>query len=159
MMKKRITIAVSMVAMIVGGLLVTPVTAQPGPDPLRHILEKLDQLLMAIGTSSEDLHGVTQNWDKALPANDPGGPCPNSSSRFTCVLGGAAVRDNQTGLVWEQTPAPSYHTWIQLGSGYGPSARQECTLRKTGGQRGWRLPSVHELNSLVDPTQQTPALP
>jgi len=159
MMTKRITIAVSVVAMLVGGLLVMPVMAQPGPDPLSKILAKLDQLLTAVGNSSEDLQGVTQNWDKALPANDPGGPCPNTSSRFTCVLGGAAVRDNQTGLVWEQAPAPSYHTWIQLGSGWGPSARQECTVRTTGGQKGWRLPSVHELNSLVDPTQQIPPLP
>src|SRR5262245_11660698 len=159
MMTKRITIAISVVAMLVGGLLVTPVTAQPGPDPLSKILAKLDQLLTAIGNSSEDLQGVTQNWDKALPANDPGGPCPNSSSRFTCVLGGAAVRDNQTGLVWEQAPETTARTWIQRGSGWGPSARQECHSRTTGGQKGWRLPSVHELNSLVHPTQQDPALP
>jgi hypothetical protein len=40
------------------------------------------------------LTGVTQNWDKNLP----------SASRFTVLanFGGAAVRDNNTGLVWEQ---------------------------------------------------------
>ena len=34
-------------------------------------------------------------------------------------------------------------------------ARYECIARKTGGQKGWRLPSLHELNSLVDPFKQT----
>ena len=156
-MTKRITIAVSVVAMIVGGLLVTAVAAPPSPDPISRILEQLDELLTAIGDS--DLRGVTQNWDKALPANDPGGPCPSSSSRFTCVLGGAAVRDNQTGLVWEQAPATSSHSWIHTPGSPNLHARFECTVRTTGGQKGWRLPSVHELSSLLDPTQENPALP
>jgi hypothetical protein len=45
------------------------------------------------------LAGVTQNWDKNLP----------SDSRFTVLsaFGGAAVRDNNTGLVWEQAPDPT----------------------------------------------------
>jgi hypothetical protein len=157
-MKKGIAGAVGVVAMIVGGLLVTPVTAEPGQDPLGAILEKLDQLLSAVGNSSAGLQGVTQNWDKALPANDPGGPCPSSSSRFTCVLGGAAVRDNQTGLVWEQAPATERHKWIKDVQPE-TDAREACLERTTGGQRGWRLPSVVELTSLIDPTQQEPALP
>jgi len=34
-------------------------------------------------------------------------------------------------------------------------ARFQCTSRTVGGRKGWRLPSVHELASLVDPTNPT----
>ena len=39
---------------------------------------------------------VTRNWDKKLP----------NTSRFTVLtdFGGAAVRDNETGLVWAKVP-------------------------------------------------------
>jgi hypothetical protein len=59
-----------------------------------------------------DLRGVTQNWDKTLSAA-PGGACPSSSARFTCVLNNEAVRDNETGLVWAHPgqPAMDYVTW------------------------------------------------
>ena len=69
----------------------------------------------------------------------------NSPKRFKVLsgFGGAAVFDKETGLVWEQSPATTTHTWS--------AARFECTSRTVGGRKGWRLPSVHELASLVDP--------
>lgn len=86
--------------------------------------------------SHTDLQDSPQSWDKKLP-ND---------SRFTVLtdFGGAAVRDNETGLVWEQSPETKTQNW--------PSARFQCTSRTIGGRKGWRLPSVHELGSLVDPS-------
>jgi len=101
----------------------------------------------------EAIQGLPQAWDKTLPANDPGGACPSNSSRFTCVMGNASVRDNETGLVWEQSPVTTAHSWNP--------ARFECTGRTTGGRKGWRLPSVHELASLMDPNNPSgnPNLP
>jgi hypothetical protein len=79
---------------------------------------------------------VTKNWDKKLP----------NTLRFTVLMdfGGAAVRDNETGLVWEQSPEAKTEDWS--------GARFHCTRLTTGGRKGWRLPSVHELASLVDPS-------
>ena len=95
-------------------------------------------------TSPRDLQGLTQSWDKHLP----------DASRFTVLtdFGGAAVRDNETGLVWERSPETKTYNWS--------GARFQCTSRKIGGRMGWRLPSVHELASLVDPlVSPGPTLP
>lgn len=94
--------------------------------------------------SSSDRQSFFHSWDKKLP----------DSSRFTVLsdFGGAAVRDNETGLVWEQSPETKTVNW--------QGARFQCTSRKIGGRMGWRLPSVHELASLVDPSVSPgPTLP
>jgi len=78
----------------------------------------------------------TTSWDKKLP----------SASRFTVLadFGGAAVRDNETGLVWEQTPDVTDRLWTNAAS--------YCLNKNVGGRKSWRLPSIPELASLVDPT-------
>ncbi|HJT19814.1 MAG TPA: hypothetical protein VJ746_05060, partial [Nitrospira sp.] len=35
----------------------------------------------------------------------------SSSQRFVLVLNGAAVKDNQTGLIWEQEPDREHDVW------------------------------------------------
>jgi hypothetical protein len=100
-----------------------------------------------IGQSLKALAQLPPVWDKRLSANDSGDPC--NSSRFTCVLGGEAVRDNETGLVWERSPDfVNFRPWR--------SGVQHCANRITGGRMGWRLPSAHELTSLVDPAIPDP---
>jgi hypothetical protein len=84
------------------------------------------------------------NWDKNLP----------SANRFTILpeFNNEAVRDNNTGLVWEQTPPTiSGVTWAQ--------ATLHCLQKQVGGTTGWRLPSIVELNSLRDPTLPSPFVP
>ena len=91
-----------------------------------------------------DVSELTQNWDKKLP----------SASRFTILsaFGDAAVRDDETGLVWEKTLETSEVSWTD--------ARVACADKDLGGRRGWRLPSIFELSSLVDPSIRTgPTLP
>jgi hypothetical protein len=84
---------------------------------------------------------VMQAWSGTLPA----------SRRFTIVLNGQAVLDNETGLVWERTPGLTQHEWS--------SARFVCALSSTGSRRGWRVPTVSEILSLVDTSTSNPSLP
>ena len=91
---------------------------------------------------AKDLNGVTPNWDQNLP----------SASRFTTVFTGA-VRDNNTGLVWEKAPDAT-----TPGPAWGVAARY-CANKNVGGTRGWRLPSLPELASLIDPSLAAPYVP
>ena len=53
--------------------------------------------------------------------------------------------------MWEKSPDTTLHTWID--------AVTYCYNKTVGWRKGWRLPTVAELASLVDPTQTNPALP
>jgi hypothetical protein len=91
----------------------------------------------------DSLAGVTLNWDKNLP----------TASRFTVLteFGGAALRDNNTGVVWEQAPDPNNRTWADANS--------YCANKTVGGTAGWRLPSVVELKSVQDASLPPPFVP
>ncbi len=94
------------------------------------------------GPTMKTLDQIPPTWDQILPASD----------RFVLVMGGVAVLDKETGLVWEKSPTG-------VGdSVYWSSALSGCADLFKGGRMGWRLPTVQELLSLVDPTQY-PALP
>jgi len=95
---------------------------------------------------AKDLNGVTPNWDQNLP----------SASRFTTVFTGA-VRDNNTGLVWERAPDATLRAWQSFSVPLG--ATNYCVSKNVGGTRGWRLPSVAELVSLIDPSLPAPFVP
>jgi uncharacterized protein DUF1566 len=72
-------------------------------------------------------------------------------ARFTLVLEGTGVKDNQTGFIWEQEPDRIHDVW-------GASVSR-CATKTVGGKTGWRAPSVDELKTLIDPSQHDPALP
>jgi hypothetical protein len=72
-------------------------------------------------------------------------------ARFTLVLEGAGVKDNQTGLIWEQEPDRIHDVWS--------ASVARCPTKELGGQKGWRAPSVDELKTLIDPSQHDPSLP
>jgi Protein of unknown function (DUF1566) len=103
-----------------------------------------DDAAIAQGVAA-DVSGVTQNWDKVLPA----------AQRFTVLssFNGEAVRDNETGLVWEKAPATATIPWNSVGG--NDFASNVCIQKTVGGRKGWRLPTVAELASVIDPSQAT----
>jgi hypothetical protein len=85
----------------------------------------------------------TENWDKNLP----------TSSRFTVLVefNNEAVRDNNTGLVWERSPE-THDMDLKSAAAY-------CANKIIGGAVGWRLPSLIELKSVQDPSLPAPLRP
>ena len=75
----------------------------------------------------------------------------SAEQRFGLIMDGGGVLDKETGLVWEQAPQSTTHQWS--------TARMECMSRSVSGRKGWRLPGVNELASLIDMTNTDPALP
>ena len=87
---------------------------------------------------------ATPSWDQTLPAE----------TRFIVLtnMRSEAVLDRETGLVWERSPVDQELQWS--------TAAQNCPLRATGGRVGWRLPTVQELLSLLEPViESTPVGP
>lgn len=78
-------------------------------------------------------------WDKAIAA----------TSRFKPALGGAALLDKETGLVWDAAPAQaSYYSFA--------TAQAHCGGLVLGGRAGWRVPSLEEMLSLAVPRPGAP---
>ena len=84
-----------------------------------------------------------QTWDKQM----------NSLGRFEVLrqFNDEAVLDKETGLVWQRSPDTEWQPYSV--------AAFRCILGPIGGRRGFRLPAVHELASLVDPSRTDLALP
>src|SRR5262249_50627524 len=105
-------------------------------------------------TVSNGPYYATPSWDQKLQC-DTQTTCP----RFIVLanwadvfhpLGGAAVLDRETGLVWYRAPHLSgLTTWANASVG--------CLDFRLGGRMGWNLPTIQELSSLVDNSVPGPA--
>src|SRR5207248_847106 len=82
----------------------------------------------------------------------------NNANRFRVLaqFGNAAVLDQETGLVWHRSPSATKLPWSSIQV---ETAAIYCNVRPVGNRLGWRLPTIKELASLVDPTQFQPSLP
>lgn len=125
-MKRRRLLPIAMGALVLGELLVAGFASAKAPAVAQVV--------------PVDLAGATQNQGKALPA----------ARRFVILpaFNNEAVLDKETGLVWERSPQTTSARWI--------AARRTCIEKNVGGQKGWRLPSLQELTSLVDPSVAPP---
>jgi hypothetical protein len=112
-------------------------------------------VMVAFATSSAEAGGgkkgryyATPSWDQKLACATPTN-CP----RFEVLSdwNNEAVLDLETGLVWERSPSTSAYGWS--------SAMNICNVLSIGNRIGWRLPTLQELASLVDPSQLDPSLP
>ncbi len=96
-----------------------------------------------VSTTANGPYYATPSWDQKLTTN-----------RFVILLNwnSEAVLDRETGQVWERSPDTVPRDWL--------TAQYNCTARAIGNRKGWRLPGVHELFSLVDPAVSPgPTLP
>jgi hypothetical protein len=79
-------------------------------------------------------------------------PDTGQSSDFTCNphsytdMGNGVIRDNVTGLLWQQATAPG----IRDGKYDWKEAGDYCENLALGGYNDWRLPTIKELSMLVD---------
>jgi hypothetical protein len=89
------------------------------------------------------VNDVVQAWSVTLPP----------SRRFTVVMNGQGVLDHETGLVWQRTPGNG-----TVETTY-PFSLRECAVVADGGRRGWRVPTLSEMQSLMDLTRTDPSLP
>ena len=80
------------------------------------------------------------SWSQKLPA----------ATRFVVLTdwNSEAVLDRNTGLVWEKSPDTAFRRWSDAG--------RVCINKNVGGQKGWRLPAIAELASLIDPATAPP---
>jgi hypothetical protein len=115
--------------------------------PVTGIAGSLDPAT-APAPTMKTLDQIPPTWDQILPANDSTTSDGCNSSRFKCVMGGAGVLDKETGLVWEKSPSTTSMPW--------EDATDACRNKSVGQRKGWRVPTVEQLASLVDPLVASP---
>ncbi len=123
------TVAKAVFLMVVGSAAASAGDLEPSAPPAP-TMKTLDQ--------------IPPTWGQVLPA----------AQRFQLVLGGVAVLDKETGLVWERSP--STDDFYMRNVDPATYAVLHCNDLTLGNRKGWRLPLIQELASLVDPSIPSP---
>jgi hypothetical protein len=84
------------------------------------------------GPTMKTLEEIPSSWSRHLHPDE----------RFELVLFGGAVLDRETGLVWQRSTGS-----VSLDVS---EAFLRCYNLNVGNRKGWRLPAIEELMSLVD---------
>ena len=114
--------AITLILFLPGGSIAGPLEPT---DPPGSTMRTLDEIYS------------TNSWSKKLPC-DSTTNCP----RFEVLadFNDEAVLDKETGLVWARSPWNYGVHWYR--------AQQNCMLSYIGDRFGWRLPTMHEIESL-----------
>jgi hypothetical protein len=99
------------------------------------------------GATGDKVRCVRGGGDDAYDTA-PGAIAVAPPNQYTVIATGE-VRDNYTGLVWQQDYSAATMAWADA-AGY-------CAGLTTGGHT-WRLPSIRELATLVDEAQVAPSI-
>jgi hypothetical protein len=102
---------------------------------------------------------ATPAWDQQIACSTPA-----TCQRFVVLSNwnSEAVLDRETGLVWERAPGDHNADGVLDDAATQFVARGQCNRLTLGHRKGWRLPSLEELLTLIDgdPTNtNTPRLP
>jgi hypothetical protein len=99
-------------------------------------------------TTAPGPYYATPSWDQKLQC-DTQATCP----RFIVLSNwnNEAVLDRETGLVWERSPSTERFKWT--------NAQRHCNQLVVDSRVGWHLPTLQEMQSLVDRTTFDPSLP
>jgi hypothetical protein len=122
---------------------------------MKRLYFSLIAMIAFVGFAALVLADPGTTWDDKINGHD----------RFKVLreFGGAAVLDKETGRVWEQSPSTDTFCWTASascpGTGLAPDALSHCYQLEVGGRKGWRVPTIEELASLVDTPQGSPTTP
>lgn len=126
--------------------------SNPG-QPFAEIAALIEMLSEQLEVLQESVDGLSQGgdshaalrWDRKFPVEE--------RFELLAAFSNEAVLDKETGLVWANNVHQELPFWSE--------ALNTCANSGLGGRRGWRLPSIHELASLmtIDSYYPEPALP
>lgn len=115
-------------------------------------------LLMLLLSGSLVVPAWAQKCDTAQPASAP-------LSRFDAGSDGRIMTDGKTGLVWLRCPLGMQWSGsscegqsLTYDWGSAKAAVAELNAQRVGGQRNWRLPTVTELQGIVESRCFKPAI-
>lgn len=123
---------------LVAGLLLLTAAGASAAGTQKDAKTIIEDILRAVLSLSD----VTRNWSAVYP----------DEQRFVMLeeFNNEAFLDRETGLTWEIPDGVSRSFY---------DARLRCIDGVIGGAKGWRLPAITELTTLVEPGNSSPALP
>jgi hypothetical protein len=145
--------------------------SEPGPEqPVGHTLNEIMEKVPMVTSDAAKPDDVAKgkkywglaagNWGlKTGTGMRDGVECSMGGNRFT-DNGNGTVTDNCTQLIWLKNANCFYvKIWQEAMNAAKQLAAGQCDLKDVSSAGDWRLPSIKELQSLIDYSKVSPALP